>query len=143
YAAVEASREMLDLLEGRRPSRAAEHPTGPVPPGSPFLEGDTVTVAGAALQQRVASAVTRQRGDVLSSQVDLQGTQAKHGFITLTVSLDVDQPGLQELLYDLEAGMPFLFVDQLMVESPQGITGPEGGRLHVLLEVSGQWHGTK
>ncbi len=143
YAALRAATEMLETLEGRKQSAATGHPAGPVPAGSPFLEGQTVTIAGAALQQRVATAVTRVRGDVQSSQVDLQGTEAKNGFVSLTVSLEVDQPGLQQLLYDLEAGMPFLFIDQLMVESPQGVTGPEGGRLRVLMEVSGQWQAAK
>jgi general secretion pathway protein M len=41
------------------------------------------------------------------------------------------------LLYDLEAGMPFLFVDQLVAQSPT--TAGEGGRTRVLLTVSGLW----
>jgi len=47
------------------------------------------------------------------------------------------------LLYDLEAGMPFLFVTQLMVQSSQENPVAEGGRLRVLLGVSGQWQGAK
>ena len=59
------------------------------------------------------------------------------------------QPQLQQLLYDLEAGMPFLFVEQLVAQAPQGVaggggvTGTEGGRLRVLLGVSGQWQEAK
>jgi general secretion pathway protein M len=38
--------------------------------------------------------------------------------------------------------MPFLFVDQLVVQAPQASTGEEsGGRMRVLLGVSGQWQG--
>ena len=51
-----------------------------MPTGSPFLEGQTLTVAGAALLQRVADAVTKVGGNVLSSQVDVQGVQAKDGY---------------------------------------------------------------
>jgi len=148
-AAVAAATDMLDRLEGRKRSTGdAASPLGPVPSGSPFLEGPTVTVAGAAILQRVATAVRQFGGNVLSSQVELEGTQSKGGMISVTMSCELDQPQLQQLLYDLEAGMPFLFVDQLVVQSPQGVgsggvTGTDGGRLRVLLGVSGQWQEAK
>jgi general secretion pathway protein M len=142
-AAVAAAAAMLEQFEahggGARRGPAAG-PTGPA--GSPFLEGATVTVAGAALLQRVTSAVTKLGGNVLSSQVDLQGTQSKNGFLTIIANCDIDQSGLQRLLYDIEAGMPFLFVDQLSVQAPAGFTSGEG-KLRVLLAVSGQWQGAK
>jgi len=140
---VNAAADMLARLEGRVPASRADGGTvtGPVPAGSPFLEGQTVTVAGAALLQRVASAVTQVGGSVLSSQVELQGTQAKDGFISLIASCEMDQASLQTLLYDLEAGMPFLFVDQLVAQAP--VSTSEGGRTRVLLAVSGLWPGAK
>ncbi|HXW23940.1 MAG TPA: type II secretion system protein GspM [Xanthobacteraceae bacterium] len=142
YVAFAAQSDLLDQLEGRKPVPAsADTRAGSAPSGSPFLEGPTVTVAGAALQQRVTAAVTKVGGNVLSSQVDLQGTQAKQGYVSLVASCEVDQPALQQLLYDLEAGMPFLFVDQLVVQAPQAGGGEEGGRMRVLLGVSGQWQG--
>jgi general secretion pathway protein M len=50
---------------------------------------------------------------------------------------------LQQLLYDLEAGMPFLFIDQLVVQTPTAASGPGSGKLRILLTVSGQWRGAK
>lgn len=79
---------------------------------------------------------------MLSSQIDLQGTDSKKGFVSLTASCEVDQPALQQLLYDVEAGMPFLFVDQLTVQAPQQ-SGADAARMRVLLGVSGQWQGTR
>lgn len=144
HAAIAAASDMLDRLEGRkRPAGSIGAPIGPVPTGSPFLEGPTVTVAGAAILQRVASAVQQFGGNVLSSQVELEDTPSKDGMVSVTMSCDLDQPRLQQVLYDLETGMPFLFVDQLVAQAPQGVTGTEGGRLHVLLRVSGQWQNPK
>ena len=97
--------------------RAAGAPRSAVPTGSPFLEGQTLTVAGAALLQRVADAVTKVGGNVLSSQVDVQGVQAKDGFVSVLASCELDHAALQRLLYDLEAGMPFLFLEQLVAQS--------------------------
>jgi general secretion pathway protein M len=143
WRAVDSAADMLARLEGRAPRSQADGGTvaGPVPSGSPFLEGQTVTVAGAALLQRVASAVTKVGGNVLSSQVELQGSQSKDGFVSLIASCEMDQASLQPLLYELEAGMPFLFVDQLVAQAP--VSASEGGRTRVLLAVSGLWPGAK
>ena len=110
---------MLEQLEGRKaPAPGGRSADAGMPSGSAFLEGATVTVAGAALLQRVAGAVTKFGGNVLSSQLDVQGTQSKAGFVSMVASCELDQPALQPLIYDLEAGMPFLFIDQLAVQAP-------------------------
>jgi general secretion pathway protein M len=143
--ALAQTSDLLDQLRGRKggakntAAAMAEHP------GSPFLEGPTVTVAGANLLQRVAAAVGNVGGSVQSSQVDVSGAQAKDGFVGLVVSCELDQPALQKVLYDLEAGMPFLFVDQLDVQVPQTTALNEAGtgRVRVILGVSGQWQAGK
>jgi general secretion pathway protein M len=143
--AVAASADNQSRLEGRAPPRPPVAGVGEatVMTGSPVLEGPTVTVAGAVLMQRVAGAITRVGGNILSSQVDLQGNQAKDGFVAVSVNCEVEQPSLQKLLYDLEAGMPLLFVDQLVAEAPEGAAGAAGGKIRVLISVSGQWQGAK
>jgi general secretion pathway protein M len=131
-----------DVLNQLSRTRNSTDPTsaGSQPSGSPFLEGPTVTVAGAALLQRVAGAVTKVGGSVQSSQVNVTGIEAKDGFVSLTMSCEFEQAALQRVLYDIEAGMPFLFVDQLDVQAPQTAAVSEGNvRLHVLLGISGQW----
>jgi general secretion pathway protein M len=143
-AALTDSRDILSKLEARQQrTDAANAPAGAVPAGSPFIGGDTITVAGAALLQRVAGAITRFGGSVQSSQVEVQGPQAKDGFITLIISGEMDQPNLQKLLYDLEAGMPFLFVDQLVVQGPRASAVAGSARMQLLIAVSGQWKGAK
>ena len=137
-----ASAAMLQQLEGRPPAKGS---TGGVsmPSGSAYLEGATVTVAGATLLQRVAGAVTKFGGNVLSTQLDVPSAPAKAGFLSMIASCEIDQLQLQQVLYDLEAGMPFLFVDQLVVQTPQTGADSPAGKLRVLLAVSGQWRGAK
>ena len=143
-AAVAATNNLLEQLQGRRPHAVLSAGGETVATGSPFVEGRTLTVAGAALLQRVSTAVTRVGGNMLSSQEDLHGTQAKPGYVGVIANFELTQPALQQLLYDLEAGMPFLFVDQLVVQTPSASSsGPQDGRLRVLLDVSGQWQGAK
>lgn len=143
-AAVAATTEMLDQLQGRKTRSAGGQGSDvSAPSGSPFIEGATVTVAGATLLERVNTAIARLGGNVQSSQIDLQGNQSKSGFITMIASCDIDQPNLQRLLYDIEAGMPFLFVDQLVVQTPSSTALSGEGKLRILLSVSGQWQGAK
>lgn len=139
-----AASAMLAQLEGRTP-RPGGAPGEVMPTGSAYLEGATVTVAGATLLQRVAGSVTRFGGNVLSTQLDVPNTPAKAGFISMVASCEIEQQQLQQVLYDLEAGMPFLFIDQLVVQTVlEGAnTGDGPGKLRVLLGVSGQWRGAK
>ncbi len=146
YSDYVAAADLLDRLEGRKPStESSGHASGM--PGSPFLEGATVNIAGAALQQRVVAAVRAAGGNVLSSQIDLQGSEAKQGYVSLSASCEIAENALQLLIYDLESGMPFLFIDQLVVQVPQtnvgvGVdTGPV--RMRLQIDVSGQWQARK
>jgi len=142
-AVVQAAENMLARLEDRLPATAKDGRStfGAAPAGFPFLQGQTVTVAGAALLERIGGAVNRIHGTVLSSQVELKNADSKDGWINLIVSCDINPASLQPLLYDLESGMPFLFIDQLVVQAP--VAGVEQSRMHILLSVSGQWAGGK
>jgi general secretion pathway protein M len=143
--ALAQTSDLLDQLRGRKARAGAASSLAAEHPGTPFLEGPTVTVAGATLLQRVAAAVGNVGGTIQSSQVDVLGAQAKDGSVGLVVSCEMEQPALQKVLYDLEAGMPFLFIDQLDVQVPQTAAANEGGtgRIRVVLGVSGQWQGNK
>ncbi|WP_024507296.1 type II secretion system protein GspM [Bradyrhizobium sp. ARR65] len=140
---VAASAAMLEQLEGRKPAVSGAAGDTTAPSGSPYLEGATVTVAGATLLQRVAGSVMKFGGNVLSTQLDVPNTPAKAGFISMIASCEIEQPQLQQVLYDLEAGMPFLFIDQLVVQTPVNGSEADKGKLRVLLGVSGQWRGAK
>ena len=143
--AVAATAAVLSQLEGRSAAvpRGRGKVADPATTGSPLLDGGTVTVGGANLLQRVAGSITRLGGNILYTQVDLEGPQAKDGFVSVTVNCEIAQPALQELLYDLESGMPFLFVDQLVAQGPTGPATTPEGKLRVLISVSGQWQGAK
>jgi general secretion pathway protein M len=141
---VAASAAMLEQLEGHRAAAKRGVPgDAAMPSGSAYLEGATVTIAGATLLQRVAGAVVKFGGNVLSTQLDVQNTSGKPGFLSMIASCEIEQPQLQRLLYDLEAGMPFLFIDQLVLQTATTEPGSQPGKLRVLLAVSGQWRGAK
>lgn len=133
------SDRLAKLEDKARDGGQADASTGGGIKGSPFLEGDSLTIAGAALQKRVTGAVEEAGGTVLSSQTDLQPNQSEGDRIALTINFEVEQADLQKILYDIEAGMPFLFIDRLTVQMPEGAPG-ETPRLKVTMNVAGQWH---
>jgi general secretion pathway protein M len=138
--AVNASAEVLVRLERRAP--LASEPTwnsDSVPSGSPLLDGQTVTMASATLLQQITAAITGAGGKVVSSEVAPRSERSNEGFVRVIANCEIEQGALQHLLYDIEAGMPFLFVDQFVAEAPPN----EGGQMHVLLGVSGLWLGAK
>ena len=134
---------LAQLSERSQPSSSASNGANAGVNGSPFLDGQTITIAGAALQQRVEAAVAKAGGALMSSQVELDGPDAKNGFVGLTASMEVSQPAVQAILYDIEAGMPYLFVDTLSIQSPEVFGEPESGRMRMTIGVAGQWRSSE
>jgi general secretion pathway protein M len=141
YGAMRESEGILARLEQRTPLQSPESgwSSDAVPPGSPFLEGPTVTVASAALLERLTSAVVRAGGEVVSFEVEPQSAQSKDGYVKVVANCELEASQLQQLLFDVETGMPFLFVDQFVAQAP--VPTNDRGRLRVLLAVSGLWTG--
>jgi general secretion pathway protein M len=142
--AVSKSGKVLARLEQRAASLGAQRTNVPGtedPPGSPFLDGRTVTLASAALLQRVIQVITQSGGRVVSSEVAPQNSQAADHFVRITATCEVDQSRLQDVLYDIEAGMPFLFVEQLTAEGQMAGSGTS--RMHMVIQVSGLWPGAE
>src|SRR5262245_8451473 len=142
YQASNAALETLARFKNLgRPSNLETNTEG-WPAGSPFLEGTTVTLASAALLERITTAITQAGGSVGSSETEPQAQRPKDDYVKATATCEITQVGaLQQLLHDLEAGMPFLFVDQLVVEAAP--PSDKGERMRVRLAVSGLWRGAK
>src|SRR5262249_20242680 len=141
YQALNGSSDLLAVLAKPLlpfPPNSGEA-QGAIPTGPPFLEGETVTVASAALLQRVTTAISRVGGNIVSSEVMPQGAPSKDRLVRIIVSCELRQDDLQRLLYDIEAGMPFLLITQFVAEPTLPET-PEG-KMRVLLGVSGLWKG--
>jgi general secretion pathway protein M len=138
----DALMERLILIEKHSQSLPREQDTieNSWPNGSPFLQGQTVTLASAALLQQVATAITKADGSLASSEMESQEPNSKDGFLRASATFEIEQRALQKLLYDIEAGMPFLFIDRIVVNPP---ASGDGARMRVLIQVSGRWLGTQ
>jgi len=130
YHTRNSSLEQLEQLKAR-----LKLPAGSSLGDSPFLEGDSETQASAALLKRLTTASAQAGANVLSSEVEPQAN-AKDGYLKAMTTCELEEPALQRLLYDLEAGMPLLSVDQILVQPAS-----ERGKLRVVIGVSGLWPG--
>jgi general secretion pathway protein M len=139
YRSLNASIEILARLEERTSSEAAasNRVAGLESAESSLLEGQSMTVASASLLQRVTRAISRVGGNVVSSEFEGNAAQSKNGYVKVIATCEIEQSALQQLLYDLEAGMPLLFIDQLTAQVSTPVT--EGAPLRVQLGVSGMW----
>lgn len=79
------------------------------------LAQESEPLAAAALQERVKSVVTDSGGTLTSTQV--LPTEAEQGFkrIIVNVRMAVTIDTLQRVLYELETGLPYLLVDDIIV----------------------------
>jgi general secretion pathway protein M len=109
---------------------------------SPFFDAPTITLAGAALQSRVEAAVLAANGQLISSNVEVGGRGSERR-VRLDAELTISQPDMQKLLYDLETGAPYLFVDAFEAHAPERSDGEQRGVMHVSMALSGQWGGAK
>jgi general secretion pathway protein M len=75
----------------------------------------------------------------LSSEINLDESESKNRFLSLTVSAEMTQLALQPLLYNLEAEMPYLLVNSFEAETPEAFGEASNGRTRVTMSVSGQW----
>jgi len=112
-------REVLSRLESKL-QEVSNRPTVVAPPTA-FLDASTQGLAGAQFQSYLAQIATDQRATLVSSG----GEAAKHDdppdTIRLQATLEMDLKALRALLYGLESGTPYVFVDSLTVQ-PVGAT---------------------
>lgn len=143
--AVASASDLLQRLQDSRAAARGAHGGGAAA-GPAFLEGSTLTIAGAGLMQHLSELAARHDGQITSSRVELEGTRFGPDFLAVSASLDIDQQNLQGLLYDIEAGRPFLFAGQLAIQRAEREPREDAEkdpRLRVTLMVYGRWEGRR
>ena len=105
-----------------------------------FLSEADANAASAALIQRLKQSMSDHAKD--ESRCQNVGTQAYNGGeeelykrVTVQARLKCDLEPLAALLYDLENGKPYLFVDQVMIYKQQTYTPPGAKAVAVPLDV--------
>ncbi len=101
------TRSVADRREQTRVSAA---------PALAFLDAPTSGLAMAQFQAYLSQLVTDQRAVLVSSGVPPTDRDDKTDAIRLQITLNATLPALQALLYRLESGAPYVFVDALAMQ---------------------------
>jgi general secretion pathway protein M len=104
-----------------------------------YLTGPSHALAAAALQDRAKSVIERAQGELRSTQI-LPAQALETGIpmrrTALRIKFAVDIEGLQKVLYGLETGDPYVFVEELDIQQRQLGNVPEP-TLDVTIGIAG------
>jgi general secretion pathway protein M len=134
--------DVLSRLEARARLKTEPHGQvrGGVAPAAAFLDAPTPGLAGAELQAYIARLADRHAALVSFGTQAAAGEDAG-GAVRVDASLDISLGALQVLLYQLESGTPYVFVDTMTVRATAGPTSGVSGDapLRVTLGLCALW----
>ena len=114
-------RELLSRLETRM--RADAGRSNGVAPSTAFLDAPTQGIASAKLQAYLAQLAEVQHAGLLSSGGEAAKRDEPPDTIRLQATLEMNLKALQAMLYQLESGTPYVFVDALTVQPASATAG--------------------
>ena len=100
-----ALRELADKLQ-------RNNPLAPI-----TLSGDNPALAAADLQQRLQNAASKNGLRVLSLRIRPTGSGGNMERIAIEARLQGDIASLRDMLFELETGTPYLFLEQLNIRT--------------------------
>jgi general secretion pathway protein M len=133
--------EMLSRLEARAKSvRDARARSDAVAPAAAFLDAPTQGLAGSALQTHILRIASANHATPISTGIEAAKREDPPDSIRLQATLDMNMQALQAMLYQLESGTPYVYVDALTVQILGGrAQNAEDPLLHLSLELRSIW----
>jgi general secretion pathway protein M len=135
--------ERRDTVAGLEARARADGPgrTITTAPASAFLDATTQGLAGAQLQAYLLQTAGAQQAAIISSGLEPTKREDTPDTIRLQATFEVGLVALQTILYRLESGTPYVFVEALAIQ-PAGVAGgrpPEDPLLRATLSVRAFW----
>jgi hypothetical protein len=111
-------------------------------PGTAFLNAPTSGLASAQLETYLSQLVLAQRASLVSSGVQQANHSDAPEIVHIQATLDIRYEALQALLYRLEIGTPYVFVDEMNLQSPNATAQrePRDAAMKVTLNLRALWH---
>jgi general secretion pathway protein M len=131
-------RELLSRLETRM--RADAGRSNVAAPPAAFLDAPTQGIASAKLQAYLAQLAELQHAGLMSSGGEAAKRDEAPDTIRLQATLEMNLKALRAMLYQLECGTPYVFVDALTVQ-PASSAGRviEDPQLRATLSLRAFW----
>jgi general secretion pathway protein M len=132
--------QLARLDAGARSKRGAHGPVkATAAPAAAFLDAPTGGVAGASLQAYVARLAGQHATLVSFAVQSTTGTESGDA-VRVEASMDIKLSALQMLLYELESGTPYVFVESMTVRpTASAQAGAPDAPLRVTLGLRALW----
>jgi general secretion pathway protein M len=143
-AAQELSEQqnLLERLEAGARSKAGPRGSAKAAaaPAAAFLNEPTLGLAGATLEAHVTQ-LASQHATLVSFAVQSSTVPDSADNVRIEASMDITLSALQILLYDLETGTPYVFVDSMTVRPAAGAAQADAANapLRVTLGLHALW----
>jgi len=133
--------ELVSRLEARVKSRRDPHELSGTAPAAAFLDAATQGLAGAQLQAHLMQLAADHHAVLISSGVEPAKREDSPDSIRLQATLEMSLQALQTLLYQLESGTPYVFVESLAVQLPGGTSqrAAEDPLLRLTVSLRAMW----
>jgi hypothetical protein len=142
-ASYELKSEMLDTLKERSLTDPLKSASAAVDFDKATIWAPSETVAASALQRYLLERLERAGGVVQSVQAEAKSETVPPGFQRLSAQLGFDASitALQGFLFEIETGLPLVFVDSLAVQPAPAVQpdAPAGDRVRVGLTLTSYW----
>jgi general secretion pathway protein M len=144
---VDAAQELSDRNEqlarleaGVRSKRDARGPLKvTAAPAAAFVDAPTVGIAGASLQAHIAH-LAGHHATLVSFAVQPAAATEAADSVRVEASMDINLGALQMLLYELESGTPYVFVESMTVRPTAAAqVGAPDASLRVTLGLRALW----
>jgi general secretion pathway protein M len=137
FARVEAAHQRLGT-KGRAGDAITAAPSGA------FFEAQTSGLASAQFEAYLAQVAADQQASLVSSAVQPITHTDTQDVVRIQATLGIGYDALQGLLYKLETGMPYIFVDSLALQSPNAANAHAASAptMKVTLNLKALWHQT-
>jgi general secretion pathway protein M len=109
---------LLSQLEAHAANRNNARLKSGAAPAAAFMAAPTQGLAGAQLQAYLQRLADTHHAIIISSGMEPTKHEDQPDSIRLQATLDADLQSLQALLYQLESGTPYVFVDSLNIQIP-------------------------
>jgi general secretion pathway protein M len=138
---LEARNEDLSRLQARAEAmKDARNRSGAVAPSSAFLDAPTQGLAGSALQAHLLQLAAADQALLISTGIEAAKREDPPNSIRLQATLDMTLPTLQRLLYQLESGTPYVYVESLGAQVAGGkAQNADDPLLHVAFGLRALW----
>ena len=100
---------------GKAEAREHIHPA----PARAFLRAQTPGLASAQLEAYLSQVALAQQASVLSSSVRQAHTSDARDMVRIQATLKINYAALQGLLFKLETGTPYVFVDSMTLQTAE------------------------